>query len=122
MDEVFGKENFVALINFKTMMPLESGDIESVYDYLCWYSRDKEQLKYRNLYVPKKVGEDSEFVFADTGDNGYRRLTREEIANFEETAECQGHALTASVAADGKFTVTNGRNGFSKTYMARKAN
>ncbi len=86
MDEVFGKENFVALINFKTMMPLESGDIESVYDYLCWYSRDKEQLKYRNLYVPKKVGEDSEFVFADTGDNGYRRLTREEIANFEETS------------------------------------
>jgi competence protein ComEC len=44
------------------------------------------------------------------------------IANFEETAECQGHAITASVAADGKFTVTNTRNGFSKSYMARKAN
>ena len=44
------------------------------------------------------------------------------VANFEETAECQGHAITASVAADGKFTVTNRRNGFSKTYLARKAN
>jgi competence protein ComEC len=44
----------------------------------------------------------------------------DQIANFEETAECQGHAITASVAADGKFTVTNGRNGFSKSYMARK--
>ena len=44
------------------------------------------------------------------------------IANFEDTAECQGHAISASVAADGKFTMTNTRNGFSKTYMARKPN
>ena len=44
------------------------------------------------------------------------------IANFEEAAECQGHAITASVAADGKFTMTNTRNGFSKAYMARRVN
>ncbi len=41
------------------------------------------------------------------------------IANMEDTADCQGHWIRASVAADGKFTVTNGRNGFSKTYAAR---
>jgi hypothetical protein len=41
------------------------------------------------------------------------------IANFEETAECKGNWLKASVAQDGKFTVTNGRNGFSKSYTAR---
>lgn len=41
------------------------------------------------------------------------------IANFEETAECQGHWLKASVERDGKYTITNGRNGFSKTYSAR---
>jgi beta-lactamase superfamily II metal-dependent hydrolase len=41
------------------------------------------------------------------------------IANLEESADCQGHWIKASVAADGKFTVTNGRNGFSKTYAAR---
>jgi hypothetical protein len=41
------------------------------------------------------------------------------IANFEETADCKGNAITASIAPDGKFTVTNGRNGFSKTYVAR---
>ena len=86
MDEVFGAENFVAVINFKTMMPLESGNIESVVDYLCWYARDKERMKYRNLYVPKTVGGQSEFVFADTEGGGYRRLAAEEIANFSETA------------------------------------
>src|SRR5262245_52498667 len=41
------------------------------------------------------------------------------IANFEETAQCQGHWLKASVERDGKYTITNGRNGFSKTYSAR---
>jgi hypothetical protein len=39
----------------------------------------------------------------------------DQIANFEETANCQGHGITASVAADGKFTMTNLRNGFSKS-------
>jgi hypothetical protein len=41
------------------------------------------------------------------------------IANLEDTAECKGNWIKASVAPDGKFTVTNGRNGFSKTYAAR---
>lgn len=41
------------------------------------------------------------------------------IANFEPTAECKGNWIKASVAPDGKYTVTNGRNGFSKTYESR---
>ena len=42
----------------------------------------------------------------------------EMIANLEETANCKGNWIKASVGKDGKFTVTNGRNGFSKTYTA----
>jgi hypothetical protein len=41
------------------------------------------------------------------------------IANLEPTAQCTGNLLKASVAADGKYTVTNLRNGFSKTYAAK---
>jgi len=41
------------------------------------------------------------------------------IANLEETADCQGHWLKASVEQNGKFTVINSRNSFSKTYQAR---
>ncbi|KFN49310.1 site-specific DNA-methyltransferase [Arenimonas composti] len=86
LDEIFGPQNFVACINYKTMMPLESGRIESVVDYICWYARDKTRMKYRNLYVEKKVGAGSEFVFADNPDGTYRRLTREEVDDFDETA------------------------------------
>ena len=86
LDEVFGPENFVACINYKTMMPLESGKIESVVDYICWYARDVKKMKYRNLFVEKNVGIGSEFVFADTAEGGYRRLSLEEMNNFSETA------------------------------------
>jgi hypothetical protein len=48
--------------------------------------------------------------------------TPDMIANMEETAECKGNEITTSVGADGKFTITNGRNGFSKTYAARGSN
>ena len=40
------------------------------------------------------------------------------IANIEDIADCKGNWIKASVQADGRFTVVNGRNGFSKTYLA----
>ena len=41
------------------------------------------------------------------------------IANLEATADCKGNWLKASVSPDGKFTLMNGRNGYSRTYLAR---
>jgi competence protein ComEC len=42
------------------------------------------------------------------------------IANLEDTPDCKGHWIKASVARNGAVTMTNGRNGYSKTYEARK--
>jgi competence protein ComEC len=41
------------------------------------------------------------------------------IANLEPTAECRGNLLKASVAPDGTYTMTNMRNGFSKSYRSQ---
>lgn len=47
--------------------------------------------------------------------------SRDMIANFEDNGvEHPGHWIHASVTRDGRFTITNGRNGFSKTYTVRK--
>lgn len=40
------------------------------------------------------------------------------IANMDEGAGDSGNPITATIAADGKFTITNARNNFSKTYQA----
>ena len=43
------------------------------------------------------------------------------IANLEDnTVTHPGNVISASVGRDGKFTITNARNGFSKTYTVRK--
>jgi len=41
------------------------------------------------------------------------------IANLGSTAECTGNLLKVSVAPDGTYTMTNMRNGFSKSYRAQ---
>ena len=41
------------------------------------------------------------------------------IANLGETEGCEGHWIKASVQPDGRFSVTNSRNGFSKEYDPR---
>jgi hypothetical protein len=45
--------------------------------------------------------------------------TPDMIANLEEGAADQGYTITASVSADGTFTITNSLNGFARTYRAR---
>jgi competence protein ComEC len=42
------------------------------------------------------------------------------IANLDDTPDCKGNWIKASVAPDGKFTLINGRNGFSKAYQAKQ--
>lgn len=41
------------------------------------------------------------------------------IANLEPSAQCKGNLLKLSVASNGKYTMTNLRNGFSKTYDSK---
>ena len=52
MDEIFGSENIVALIPFrKKAMTLGAKLLENMYDYLVWYTKDKTQIKYRQLFT-----------------------------------------------------------------------
>jgi len=46
-------------------------------------------------------------------------VDRKMVANFGETADCQGHWIGATVREDGGFTIVNSRNGYAKTYKAR---
>ncbi len=60
MDEVFGGENFVSQIIYQKTTgagsPGELKAIASVADYILWYAKDKENMKYRKLFIPKKYG------------------------------------------------------------------
>ena len=53
MDEVFGIENFVTIISYRTSAPLKSKHIPHIADYICWYAKAKDQLTYRRLFSKK---------------------------------------------------------------------
>ena len=56
MDEIFGNSNFVSQVAFLKTSGKASSYLDSVYDTLLWYSKDRSNLKYRTLYHEKILG------------------------------------------------------------------
>lgn len=80
MDEVFGTDNFVAVITFKKTAGQTSQYLPGTTDFIVWYARDKEKLKYRTLYRERSLGEDGSDAYnmAMSKSGNIRRLTAEE--------------------------------------------
>ena len=61
MDEVFGDENFVGQITFRTGSGFVARFIKTTSDYLLWYAKDTKHTKFRRLFSDKLHGEDTYF-------------------------------------------------------------
>ncbi len=74
MDEVFGATNFAGLINYKKTTSASTTGLASVCDYIVWYVKNPEKVKYRQLYLEKLAGEQggSQYTWAEFSD-GQRR-------------------------------------------------
>ena len=92
-DDVFGEENFAALICFvKTTgagAPVDLKGIAATTDYLLWYARDIGEMKYRPLYLPKEFGGEgaSSYTQVELADGTRRALTKEERSAPERLPE-----------------------------------
>ncbi|MBK1616906.1 site-specific DNA-methyltransferase [Lamprobacter modestohalophilus] len=85
MDEVLLADNFVALITFSKTSSATSDLLPSTADYLLWYCKDKNKIKYNSLYKAKKWGEAGDSAYSKVElPNGQRRsLTKEERLDTE---------------------------------------
>lgn len=81
MDEVFGGENFCAIIPYRTSVPLTSSGLAGVVDFLLWYAKDKQLYKYRDLFVPRETGEKSRYSNVELADGSRRSITVDERAD-----------------------------------------
>ena len=80
LDEVFGSKNFIALIPFRTKnKPMVAKHLEQMCDFLLWYAKDKQQLKYRQLFIKKDVQGNKLWKYIEPPDGPYHPLTKEEI-------------------------------------------
>ena len=85
LDEIFGSENFVTTITWTRGGMTSSTGLAAISDYLLWYSKDKEQMKYRQLYM--KWDERTpdpllkSYTQVELTDGKRRRMTRAEREN-----------------------------------------
>jgi adenine-specific DNA-methyltransferase len=56
LDEIFGDENFVSLITIEKTSGSTEVYIPNVSDYVLWFARRKEALKFRTFLLPKIAG------------------------------------------------------------------
>jgi adenine-specific DNA-methyltransferase len=98
LDEVFGSDNFVGLIAFtKGATALGATDrLTGRLDYLIWYSKKYENLKYRQLFVLRANGIDPSFNWVLLKGGEFRRLTLAE--KFAETPLPQGSRVFQDVS------------------------
>jgi adenine-specific DNA-methyltransferase len=91
MDEVFGAENLAGLIGFKKTTGAGSPSIgtdvlASVSDYLLWYARERNHVKYHQLYLSKVIepGDVGAYSMIENPDGTRRRMTPQEQQDFKD--------------------------------------
>ena len=89
MDEVFGEPNFVNTIVFKKKSATYS--TETVFDYLIWYCRNREQIKVRDLYDARSAPEEeSKFNTVVTPDLTFHNVSKLSDFGVEELIKRNG--------------------------------
>jgi len=113
MDEVFGEENYSSLISFVTTGGVKQNFLSSRCDYLLWYFKNKEQAKYRRLYLEKNVEDGSAKTYTWVDFHG---LNRRGLTATEKT--------TALLPENGRLyrpgnITTQGNPVFDFTYLGK---
>lgn len=108
MDEVLNVKNFVSLISFTTTSGIPSNTLSRAGDYLLWYAKDKEKVKFRQLYYLKDYKEDfGHYNLLKLKNGTVRRLTEDEIKNFDLIPSGTKLATSQSLTSQGETKTGN---------------
>lgn len=109
MDEVFGKENFISQITFKTR---EASGEEFIYnscDFILWYAKYKKNTKFRRLYISSSGAPD---YFNETDDKGdyYTRALHSQgkTGNTDKAVEIYGNQYTCPPHKHWTYSIPQG--------------
>jgi adenine-specific DNA-methyltransferase len=102
--EVFDLENHVETIAFrKKTMPLGGRLLEGAYDYLVWFAKDKEAVKYRALFQTKNVEGDNHWNLGIRPNRDVFQLSPDQIRNHNRLAPGEDVAQLISLYPVGPF-------------------
>jgi len=80
LEEIFGADNFVAQVFFKTTSSLGGSHLGGSGDFLLWFARSKSELKHRGLFLPSGLEQDvgNRYTRVQTADLRRRPMNTEE--------------------------------------------
>jgi adenine-specific DNA-methyltransferase len=80
MDEVFGAESCCSVVSFMKTAGQTSELLASTSDFLLWYCRDRERVKFRQPFVDKTAGFESaaSYNYVELPDGVRRKLSPQE--------------------------------------------
>ncbi len=89
LDEVFGEGNFVSLITFVKTSGQTDNLLASVADYLIWYARDRNKVKFRKPLKTKALDGEGGTAYQSLkfSDGASRRLNPDEKAGIKGLPE-----------------------------------
>ena len=84
LDEIFDSSNSIAIIAFVKTQALGAAFLPGAYDYLLWYAKDKQKVKYRQLLKEKLEAADLSTFGWLSRDGGYARRIKTVEAEDKE--------------------------------------
>ncbi len=103
LDETFGVQNFISLISFTTTSGIPSRTLSRAGDYLLWYAKDKQKVKYRQLFTDKSFnGETGHYNLIRLNDGTVRRITKEETEDSSLIPKDAKLATSQSLTSQGE--------------------
>ena len=103
MDAVFGVGNFVSLIPFRKTTSATSKHMPIVCDYIVWYAKDKDNLKYNKMYKEKPLPiNDPNYRYLELKDGTRRSMNQTEYENLSNVPPGSRIYRHADITAPGE--------------------
>jgi len=75
MDEIFGAKNFMSVITYRTKGVLRSKYLPTISDYIVWYAKDAQIVKFNPLFVER---DKAPFKYIELADGSRRKISVKE--------------------------------------------
>jgi adenine-specific DNA-methyltransferase len=120
VEEVFGTNNSISLINFAKTSGFEEEGLPAIADYLIWYAKDRDRAKLREALLPRSIKTVAEqYRFVEREDGRVEKLNKSQIQGREPIPEGR-RFMAADLTGQGEtrdsFQIDFGGNIYSPTH------
>lgn len=123
LDEVFGEDNFVSIIQVQKTGSQAANLLANTVDFIIWFARSKEKIKYRQLYNQRVAGHVSSDRYdqIELLDGTERRLKKDELERRVPLPEGKVFRYT-SLISSGQASEVQTIHFRGKNYVPANAN